>query len=1389
MNFLKKRYLTRLVGFCILISIVATHSALAKSKGQSALDLGTKLYREGRYREAVKTFKDATKLDPALIRAWENLGWAYHKSGQTKEALRILETVLKVEPGNLKIQNAVGFLFMTNRQWRRAIPHLKTSLEFDPKQNLVRIRLGKAYRETGQYDRAVKLFKLALKFQPNNLDALLPLASIYENLGHRDLAISAYKNYLSSRSNVFKEKRKNKIAGRLSVLLAKQGDESYRKNRFQQAEEFYKQALNLRPDNIILLQNLGWALEKQGKYNEAIGQWKQVKNEDVSRVHQIANAYYHSGQTEEAENWYQKTANLDPAIPSVQFRLFDYALKKNNVLNALIALQNVFVEPRADQIWSARSADRFIHHGSLDRGIKFFLKRLPQSSHPEITNKVLGKLHLKKGVGEWKAGKVEQAILDFEKAVFHDGLNAIAYRDLGWLYWRADKREENERVWKQYRKKFPDKTEPYDLLARFYLKQREYGKSLMAVASSLKIDSDQPVQKLIQAKALNLNKQYPEAMERVNRMVREYPDFLSIQYFYGEILMQSQDFKRGKVQWRKVLDMGAKNPRAYFYWIKSLYETGEYEKAIRVAKFFLDQNDPYRPVMKFLVNDALIRQDKKLAVVWYEKLLKNFGDHSGDWLELAKLYEEMNHPTQAMDRLKEAERKFPADVDIQVAIGDLNLREGEFEEALTVYRDISRMNPDNRRAFIGTFHALKAVGRMEEAIRHLQANDRLFLKDYEINLEMGNLMVTMKDSDAAKSFYSSVATPAKRGKYVPILLYHGLSGHPRSRNLWVQRFDHQLKALADAGYTTLTVAELGNILNKKLSFPEKPVLITFDDARRDAFRLGDPVLKKYGMKATMFIPTSRIHKGGPFFADWDRTRGYVRSGRWDLQAHGHKAHDLVSIDSKGDEGNFLNNAVWLNKKNRQETVMEFYARLDGDYQQNIKLLQTEIPGLNVVGYAYPFSEAGQSRSGNVNSAGAVNQALLEKYFKFGFIQDQTGYNWVKLDDTKTSLLRRFSVPRNWDGDQLIHHLAETHPSYVAQLALAKSQYWNGRYSDAGEIFSDLVTQEPGLKNKVQIYLADISYQGGNYWESEKLLQDIPIEESVLNPKVEKLKDAVAWKTRPRVFGGFNFFHDSNDRTNHFESTRIYFPLKFPLELRLEGALINFERGGRRSLDGKEVSAGINWSGWKSLRLDGKFRNRDISQKNSTQSYWVSAQYLKRQHKVQLNGSDRDIDTVRAIENSIQVKTYSLGYQNRFSPLILGKVGLFYQDYDDGNTAFNMTTGLRYTFPELKNWKIGVDLSYKDTEFATPAYYTPDQLLIGSARVLYQRRFGKDVEFKADLGIGGANDKVNGLRWVTNGGFNFDYSLTKKLKAGLATKYSVVPGYNSVNMQAVISYRY
>ena len=60
-------------------------------------------------------------------------------------------------------------------------------------------------------------------------------------------------------------------------------------------------------------------------------------------------------------------------------------------------------------------------------------------------------------------------------------------------------------------------------------------------------------------------------------------------------------------------------------------------------------------------------------------------------------------------------------------------------------------------------------------------------------------------------------------------------------------------ALKAAGFHAITLAQYAAwVHGDRRGMPSKPILLTFDDGRRDAYRAANNLLVQYGFHATMF---------------------------------------------------------------------------------------------------------------------------------------------------------------------------------------------------------------------------------------------------------------------------------------------------------------------------------------------------------------------------------------------------------------------------------------------------------------------------------------------------------------------------------------------------------
>ena len=93
-------------------------------------------------------------------------------------------------------------------------------------------------------------------------------------------------------------------------------------------------------------------------------------------------------------------------------------------------------------------------------------------------------------------------------------------------------------------------------------------------------------------------------------------------------------------------------------------------------------------------------------------------------------------------------------------------------------------------------------------------------------------------------------------------MYHKVSPAAEDEHtVNVARLERQLRWLRAEKFRFAT---LENVLHGAL--PERPVLVTFDDAYADAFEFARPVLRALGVPAAVFVPTAFIGQT----SSWDR---------------------------------------------------------------------------------------------------------------------------------------------------------------------------------------------------------------------------------------------------------------------------------------------------------------------------------------------------------------------------------------------------------------------------------------------------------------------------------------------------------------------------------------
>ncbi len=201
-------------------------------------------------------------------------------------------------------------------------------------------------------------------------------------------------------------------------------------------------------------------------------------------------------------------------------------------------------------------------------------------------------------------------------------------------------------------------------------------------------------------------------------------------------------------------------------------------------------------------------------------------------------------------------------------------------------------------------------------------------------------------------------------RVVPVLLYHGINNSHHNYSVTPRLFADQMLALKVAGFHAITLAQyVAFVRNRRYPLPRKPILLTFDDGRRDAFREANDTLRNYGFHATMFTFASWPTTNPGFSLTWGELQKMQRSGIWSIQEHGGEGHEYVIYSPPHAKGGIYAFRRYIPGPSGQgghlEDFSSFIQAATSDITWGAHQFAQEIPGYRPLAFAVPYANYGQ----------------------------------------------------------------------------------------------------------------------------------------------------------------------------------------------------------------------------------------------------------------------------------------------------------------------------------------------------------------------------------------------------------------------------------------------
>jgi tetratricopeptide (TPR) repeat protein len=123
---------------------------------------------EGKWENAVKAYRKALQLNPALADCWNNLATIYYRVGKKKKAIRFYLNALKINPSYKLAYYNLGNIFEEIRKFRLAIKMYLKAIELDPEYYDAHYNLALVYDKVKSYPEACHHWERYLKYDSSS---------------------------------------------------------------------------------------------------------------------------------------------------------------------------------------------------------------------------------------------------------------------------------------------------------------------------------------------------------------------------------------------------------------------------------------------------------------------------------------------------------------------------------------------------------------------------------------------------------------------------------------------------------------------------------------------------------------------------------------------------------------------------------------------------------------------------------------------------------------------------------------------------------------------------------------------------------------------------------------------------------------------------------------------------------------------------------------------------------------------------------------------------------------------------------------------------------------------------------------------------------------------
>jgi len=1158
------------------------------------------------------------------------------------------------------------------------------------------------------------------------------------------------------------------------------GRRLYDAGEYEEAAARFRAAVEADPSLLIGWENLAWSYRRLKRFGEAAEICRnllKVKPREVRYLNLLAGTFLDAQQPAKAEELYRQSLAIDPNQAVLHLGLARSLVALSRYEEAFKHAENAISREPANIEACLSAADIHLALDDPDGAIPLLNRMLQNNPENVDVKRMLSRALNEKGASLFQEKKYDEAVQAFQASLRHDPDSLRAKMNLAWALDHLERNDKALGVWIALTQQHPQDSRLWNQLGQLRSKVGHLPEAAAAYEESLRIERDQPAIRLALAKVRGWNRDYDKAIEELLSLREEQPENTEIDRYLGTFLFEARRYEEAIPYLERYLAEAPDDEAAAFRAASSLYACEDYDSAIEIFHA-LYRDDPADVLSRLALADAAASQHQyDESLVYLQEILAQDPRHLGAFNKLVAYASQAKRHDIVVQAASAFLKADPEDPYPLLPLGDAERLLGRGEEAAADYLRVLEMNPLCLRAMAGFSEAKIGMQQYQEARRVTEKMIEQNPTEVSLRFRISRVLSAGGDFHVAVEALQPL-TDESCAPSIPILLYHGMTQREREPALHVERFRSQMEALAEAGYVTIDTFELRDILKGRLIPPEKPIVITFDDAMHDSLELADPILRDLGMKALISVPVAQVNSRHPVFASWAELEEYRKTGRWDIQAHGDESHIDIPVDPSGRTSRFMVNRKWLENENRLETPEEFRCRIEQDHQSCIESIEEEV-STEVHAYAVPLGDYGQETPTNYGEAAAVNLELIRRFYDLSFSQNPDGFNLLSADP---HLLARLNVPLDWNGQDLLRHLRLNNPRPKALLWIGRNQSWAGEFEQALQTFAK--ARQAGADEFPVLLSESLTHKWMGAFGKAQSMAEKAQKIQGADPELQKQIADLRRRTRPSWSSNFEFFADSEERSRYSVGQTLSAYLRVDLEGIIGIQRFWLEENGRSDVEGllSSLSVRKQWSYshqlkasllWYHLQGIGDELGYELG-------YWVP---IGDADTIRFFSTRMLSDSVRAVEADIQALVNVLDWRHSFGARFATRTLVDRRDYSDGNYRWTLRGGPEWLWRETPDLTLAAEITFSDANRDVPEYYTPQELFSGRLVARLRGKTAYSLDYSLDLSAGYGTDEVEGGRVIGSVGGGIRYAVSDRTRITLDAFYSRAPSYEWGTAQA------